>query len=207
MVTVTNKSLVALLALMLLAAACHTTTLVSSWRAPDKQVDMTPLKKILVVAFFKTDASSRQAEDQMAAFLQGKGVVSYKYLGNISRSNEDSVKVRISADGFDGAVTMRLTDVEKQASYQPNIVTTFPGSYQSFISYYFRNQNAFLSSGHFFTTTVYSIETIIYSLHEERIIWTGSTRTTNPDGIKKLTAEVVHTLYKKMKTEGFITSP
>jgi hypothetical protein len=191
--------------LLVISTACNSTRIASSWKAAGKQVRMDGLKKILEVAFFTTETGSHKAEDEMAAFIKVKGVVSYDYLGGISKNNEDSVRAKIRHDGFGGAVTMRLTDVERELDYRPGILSTYPAYYQSFTSYYYRTQAVFLTAGHFIPTRTYSVETNIYSIKENRTIWTSLTKTTNPDGVKKLTAEIAGVLYKKMLKEGFIS--
>jgi hypothetical protein len=45
----------------------------------------------------------------------------------------------------------------------------------------------------------------VYSIKEDRIIWSGLTETTDPDGVKKMTEEVANAVYKKMIKEGFIS--
>lgn len=191
--------------LLVMHTACRSTQIASSWKAAGKQLRIDTLRKILVVAFFTTEAGSHKAEDEMAAFLKGKGIVSYKYLNNMSKNSEDSVRQKIRMDDFDGAITMRLTDVDRELDYHPGVLTTYPAYYQSFTSYYYRTQTAFLTIGHFTPTTTYSVETNIYSLKENKIIWTSLTKTTNPGGVQQLTAEIAAVLYKKMVQEGFIS--
>jgi hypothetical protein len=45
----------------------------------------------------------------------------------------------------------------------------------------------------------------VYSIKEDKIIWSGLTETTNPDGVESMTNEIVKTVYKKMVKEGFIS--
>ena len=58
--------------------------------------------------------------------------------------------------------------------------------------------------GYFTTTKIYTIESNVYSIKDDKIIWSGLTETTNPDGVKKMTAEVAQAVYKQMIKEGFI---
>ena len=89
--------------------ACSATKITSSWREADKTVTINQLNKVLVVALFNNETNRRKAEDQMAGYLKGKGVVSYNYFSDkFNRKNEAVIRETISADGFDGAVTMRV---------------------------------------------------------------------------------------------------
>ncbi len=94
---------------LLLATSCSTTKITSSWRDTNKTLIINNLNKVLVVALFKNEADSRKAEDQMTGYLNGKGVVSYNYFkSKFDKTNEDAIQQKIKADGFDGAITMRL---------------------------------------------------------------------------------------------------
>lgn len=196
----------ALIICTVVVASCNSTKITSSWREPDKQVAVDKLNKVLVLALFKDETSSRKAEDQMAGYLNGKGVVAYNYLDhNFDTKNEDDLREKIKLDGFDGAVTMRLVDVDKEKIYTPGNASLYPSYYRNFSGYYYRSGSYYSNPGYYSTTKTYTVETNVYSLKEDKIIWTGLTETTNPDGVKKLTEEVAKVIYKKMIQEGFIS--
>ncbi len=60
-------------------SSCTSTQITSTWKEPNKEVAIDKLNKVLVVALFKDETSRRRAEDEMAGYLNGKGVVSYNY--------------------------------------------------------------------------------------------------------------------------------
>lgn len=196
----------ALLVGTIIAASCTSTRITSSWREPDKQVAVNKLNKVLVVALFKDETSRHKAEDQMAGYLKGKGIVSYNYLKeSFDKKNEDALREKIKKDGFDGAVTMRLVDVDKEENYTRGNISSYPAYYRNFSGYYYRSWSYYSTPGYYTTTKTYTIETNVYSIKEDKIIWSGLTETTNPDGVKKLTEEVAQVVYKKMVEEGFIS--
>jgi hypothetical protein len=186
--------------------SCNSTRVTSSWREPNKEVVVGQLNKVLVVALFKDETSRHKAEDQMAGYLNGKGVVSYSYLdNNFDQKNEDVLREKIKKDGFDGAVTMRLVDVDKEKIYTPGNTSLYPSYYRNFSGYYYRSWSYYSTPGYYSTTKTYTIETNVYSIKEDKIIWSGLTETTDPDGVQKLTEEVANAVYKQMLKEGFIS--
>jgi hypothetical protein len=190
-----------MLCLMILSS-CGSTQLASSWREPNKQVTINQLSKVLVVALFNTETSRRKAEDQMVTYLNGKGVVSYDYLNDkFNKKNETAIREKIREDGFDGAITMRLVDVEQERVYVQNTPRSSP-YYYDFSFYYFRN---YANSGYYTTTKTYTAEVKVFSIKENKIIWTGVTKTTDPEGVDKLLSEVTKVVYKKMVNEGFVS--
>ena len=189
----------------LMTVACTSTQIISSWREADKTVTINQLNKVLVVALFNNETNRHKAEDQMAGYLNGKGVVSYNYFSDkFNRKNEDVIRETISADGFDGAVTMRLIDVEKEKIYLPSNQPLYPAYSRNFPAYYYRNYGYYQQQDYYRTTRIYTVETNVYSIKENKIIWTGITKTTDPEGVNKLTGEIAQVVYKQMVKEGFI---
>jgi hypothetical protein len=191
----------------LFAASCSSTKITSSWREPDKTVMLNNLSKILVVALFKNETESRKAEDQMASYLNGKGVVSYNYFkSKFDKTNEEAIRKKIKADGFDGAITMRLVDMEQEKIFIPGDRSGFPAYYYSFSSYYHGSFNYYNNPGYYTTTKIYTVEVNVFSIKEDKIIWTGLTKTTDPKGVKKMTEEITKVVYKRMRKEGFVNA-
>lgn len=185
--------------------SCSSTHIASSWRDPDKHIHANDWKKVLVMALLRNETNRRSAEDEMAKYLNGKGITSYSYLDeNFNRKDEQALRSRIKKDGFDAAITMRLIDVDKEKVYTPQQYYMYPMYYDDFITYYYRNWMYYNLPGYYTVTKKFIIETIIYSIKEDKIIWSGITETYDPKGVKRLTSEITRTLRNKMRQEGFI---
>jgi hypothetical protein len=189
----------------MMTVACSSTKITNSWREPDKILTISQLNKVLVVALFNNETNRRKAEDQMAGYLKGKGVVSYNYFSDkFNPTNEEAIRESISAASFDGAVTMRLVDVEKEKIYMPSNMPLYPAYSRNFPAYYYRNYGYSQRQDYYRTTRIYTVETNVYSIKENKIIWSALTQTTDPEGVDKLTGEIAQVVYKKMLKEGFI---
>jgi len=189
-------------------SSCTSTRITSSWREPGKEVVVNQLNKVLIVALFKTAVNSHKAEDQMAAYLNGKGVVSYDYLdNNFNKKNEEAIRTKIKADGFDGAITMRLADVDRDKIYVPGNMAAYPAYLRTFSGYYYNNWPNYLSGGYYKNTKTYTVEVNVYSIKEDKMIWTGITQTTDPNGVKRMTANIAKVVYRQMIKEGFVHKP
>ncbi len=185
--------------------SCRTTKIASSWKEPNKQVDIQNLKKVLVVAMLKSENARRKAEDEMVKFLDGKGIPSYSYLkDSFNRADEKALRTKIKADGFDGAITMTLMDVERERMYTLSYVGIYPGNPISFTNYYYSHWPGNIRDGYYLTTKIFTVEIAIFSILDDQIIWTSETKTVNPDGVVKLTNEIAKVLQKRMLKEGFI---
>lgn len=187
-------------------SACNSTKITSTWREPNKEVSLQKLNKVLVVALLQDETSRRKAEDQMVSYFYGKGVASYDYLDkSVSEKNEDAIREKIKKDGFDGAVTMRLLDVDKEETYARGNISMYPAYYNTFSSYYFRNWGYYSNPGYYLTTKTYTVETNVFSIKEDKIIWTGITKTTDPSGVVKMTDEIGKAVFNEMVNQGFIS--
>lgn len=185
--------------------SCTSTKIVSSWCEPNKQITIENMHKILVVAIFKRESSSNRAEDKMVDYLKEKGVPSYRYFeANFDKKNEDVIRQKIKEDGFDGAVTMRLVAVDKEKIHTPGEIYLYPEYYRNFSGYYYSRWHYNSTPGYYTTSKKFIIETNVYSIKTDKIIWSSITESIDPGGVENLTNEVTKVVYKQMIKEGFI---
>ncbi len=195
-----------LIPFILLFLSCSSTKITRSWREPNKEVSIDKLNKVLVIALLKDETGRREAEDKMIRYLKGKGVVSYNYLDSkMSSTNEDAIREKIKVDGFDGAITMRLLSVEKEKEFIPGMVTPNTINNNHFSNYFLGILPYYSNMGGYLTTDTYMVETNVFSIKEDKIIWTGLTETSDPEGVDKMVKEITKVVYKKMRSEGFIS--
>jgi hypothetical protein len=100
-----------------------------------------------------------------------------------------------------GVVAMRVVGKDQQITASP---ATYWGTtqYATFWGggYYGWGWGGVYDPGYLRTDTVVSVETLVYSLEQNKLVWAGMTRTTNPTEvypfIKELTAKVAAELKK-----------
>ncbi len=178
-----------------------------SWRSPEVTIEMQSLNKVLVVAILKNEANRNTTEDQLVAMLKGKGVASYNYLSKeLPEAKEGEIKKRLTNEGFDGVIIMRLADVDKDVKYVAGNFNSFPTYYNRFWPYYWNTRRNFYQPGYYETTKKYTVETNVYSLLRDKLVWSGLTSSADPGNVEKLMQAVAKEVYKKMKKEGFIVN-
>lgn len=189
----------------LLHTSCNSTRFINTWREPVIKNHTRALNKVLVVALFENETSRRIAEDQMIIYLNGKGAVSYNYFDEYtSVENEQLIRNKIISDGFDGAIIMRLLDVEKEEIYIRDKLSNHSGHNHNFCRHYLKNWDEYCNPGYYLITKSYIVETNIFSIKEDKIIWIGITKTIELGGVSQMTKEIGKAVYKKMIKEGFI---
>ena len=202
------RKIICLAFIAALLSGCSTTAHIEkSWRSPEVSVDMQKLNKVLVVAILKNEANRHATEDQLVAMLKGKGVASYNYLSKeLPEEKEGEIKKRLSNEGFDGVIIMRLADVDKDVKYVPGNFNSFPTYYNRFWPYYWNTRRNFYQPGYYETTKKYTVETNVYSLLRDKLVWSGLTSSADPKNVEKLMDAVAKEVYRKMKKEGFIVN-
>jgi len=188
-----------------LLSSCNSTKIISSWRDSEKQLHKGDWKKVLVVALLRNETNRHRTEDEMVKYLNGRGITSYSYLSEtFDRNDEAALRAKVKQDGFDAAVTLRLIDVEKEKVYAPEQHYMYPAYYNDFSRYYYRNLTYYNTPSYYTVTKKFIIETVIYSIPDDKIIWSGITETYNPQNVEKLTDEIARAIHRKMLDEGFV---
>jgi hypothetical protein len=95
---------------------------------------------------------------------------------------------------------MRPVSMGKRTVYTPPVWTST--YYSSLWGYYGYGWGAMYDPGSIRQDMVVAIETLIYSVPKNALLWAGSSETTNPKDSRKLLADLVKEAAKEMKKEG-----
>src|SRR5689334_253438 len=179
---------------VLTLAACTSTTFTSTWKAPGVQA-VDPTGKKVAAVYMTTDESSRRAaEDILARKLTehgAQGVPSYTLIPASVATDQDRTKQALSGAGIDGVVIMHVLGEKErtQVSYNGPPWGGAP-YYRHFASYWGFGWGAPYSPTEVTTTTELRIETLVYSLVRDQLLWAGTSRTTEPRKISTLVDDV-----------------
>ncbi len=190
---------------LVLSACVPTTTFTSTWKTPDAQA-VSPVGKTVAALFVTRDESKRRAaEDILAADLTARGahgIASYTLVPNAQRGDVEAVKAKLKQAGIQGVVVMREVGKDQQITYRPGYVV--PVYYGGFGPYWGYGWTAVYDPGYLQTDTYVSVETLIYSLRQDKLLWAGTSRTSNPSNLDKLIQEVADAAAKEMTRQGFL---
>ncbi len=199
----------------LLVMSCATTQLTSSWKDPD--YNRGPLKKVVVFAVHDDAAVRRAAEDQAVAHIPvgTQAVASYTLFEKLARGEREKIKARLIEEGFDGAMVTRLIEISKSETYVPPHTYTIPSDprygavphYNSFDNYYSYVQGEVHTTPEFVREdTTAKIETILYTLPDSELIWSGISERVNPRSAKKVAHELAELIAKELVGHGIVGS-
>ena len=198
-------ALLSVAAALFLTSCGSGTKVVQSWRDPAVTAEEGSIKKMLVIALLRDEATRRIAEDEIVAQLQGRAVSSYLYLGPLpTELDMQPFMERLRTDGFDGLMIMRLAEVETQQTYVPG---SYPAYYGSPYGYYGYSYPMYASPGYVQTDQYYRVETNFYSVATEKLVWSGVTSSFNPSSLTGTVDDIMKAIKQKMEFEGFLTKP
>jgi len=198
-------------ALILLAAAsltaCATTTFTSSWKAPDAQpMGKLTGQKVVAVVMARNTAARRAAEDSLAAVLSAngaQGVPSYTLMTDDAAGNEAKAKAAIEGSGAVAVVVMRPVAKDKEISSTASMyMGPRYGPYWG--GYYGYGWGGAWGGTTVRTDTIVTVETLVYSLKQNKLVWAGESRTTNPSNVDAFVKELAAGAAKQMQKLGLL---
>jgi len=185
--------------------ACATTSFTSSWKAPDAQpMGSLAGQKVVAVAMTKNQAVRRSAEDTLVSVLNAngsQGIPSYSILGD--ETDEAKAKAAIEKSGAVAVVVMRPVAQEKEISSTPSMyMGPRYGGYWG--GYYGYGWGGAWGGTEIRTDTIVVVETLVYSLKQNKLVWAGQSKTTNPSKVDAFVKEVAAGAGKEMKKAGLL---
>jgi hypothetical protein len=191
-----------LTAIVAVAVACGTTTkLTAVWKAPDATA--VRFQKIIVAMQTKDQATRRSAESHMVARIP-RSEASYEVLTEDETRDQARAKAKIASAGFDGAVIVRYVGSERQTTYVPGTTWWGPAPYGSMWGYWGYSWGAVYDPGYLVTDTIVSLESLVYDVKQDKLIWASKSDTTNPTSMKDLINSLIDKTVAEMKKQKVI---
>jgi hypothetical protein len=187
-------------------SACATTSYNSTWRAPDAPaVGSMAGKKVVGVVMTKNEGARRGAEDALARELTRngvQGVPSYSIIP--ANATEDEAKAALQKAGVAGVVVLRPVSKDKEVVGTPSMPMYTGPRYGGYWGGYYGYGwgGAWGGGTDIRTNTIVTVETLVYSLESNKLIWAGQSQTTNPSKVDSFVREIVSGAVKEIKKGG-----
>jgi hypothetical protein len=198
-----NLRLISLPFLGVMATACSTTAFHSTWKAPDAQPVSARGEKVIALVVNANQASRRAAEDALARELTKRGaagIAAYTILGEADVKNEATIKEAFERTGAVGVVVLRPVGKQKEVYSTPAV---YAGPYGTFWGGYYPGA---WGGSQVRTDTIVIVETLVYSLRQNKLVWAGESRTTNPTDVDAFVQELVAEAADAMRKQGVIAN-
>ena len=182
-----------------LACASGPTPLASTWRAPE--VYHAPFHRVLAT-FVSTDPLVRRAMEDRLAMRIPSSFPAYQAAPDLSLADREQARERLRGKLFDAAVVMRVVDVQNVRSYRPG--TSWYTGYPSFDDYWGSSWTVAHAPGYAITDRSVFVETAVYSLSENKLLWAGRTTTQTPPSVNELVDRTVDAVAKELRATRVI---
>lgn len=190
--------------MLAVVAACSTTEFKSTWKDPNAQPNELQNRRVAAFVVTPNEALRRSAEDSLSRELTKRGVYAvpgYQMASNQDLADKDKLRARLAQQGIQAAIMMRVIDTRQEVNYVPGVAPY----YGSFYGYWDYGWSAAYDPGYLTTDTVVSVETLVYSVPDGKLIWGGVSETIDPDKVDSFVKEVVDKATDEMKKQGLIS--
>jgi hypothetical protein len=196
-------------ALSLAATALAGPKFTSTWKAPGAAGTTFAGKKVAALIISADEGLRVSGEEalvrELAAIGLAQGVASYRIVPREELRDPAKARGWYERAGVEGVVTMRLVSADVRKTWTPSVWTT--PYYNSLWGYYGYGWGSVYDPGYSREDTVAVIETLVFSVPQNALLWAGVTESTNPKDAGKIIKEVVAATVKEMVKQGLIRKP
>jgi hypothetical protein len=167
------------------------TTFVSSWKSPSAQPMHVAGAKVAALVLMSDLAARRIAEDKLASELVARGaqgVPMYSLVEQMDVKAEPVARDALEKADVAGVVILHPTGTQQQVKPVKEYGNEPYNRYWS--GYYeYGFGSLYVDPGPSYETVV-SVETLIYSLKQNQLVWAGTSKTTNPASLSGMIEEL-----------------
>ncbi|HEU4624529.1 MAG TPA: hypothetical protein VFS52_07200 [Steroidobacteraceae bacterium] len=194
----------------LLLTSCASQEFVSTWKDPAAAPLQLKGAKVAAVVMVKDESMRRPAEDALAREITARGaqgVPMYTLMPGGDPADESAARAACEAAGVQGIVVFKPTAVDKQVETKP--VTSLEPTYGSYWGGYYSagwgTSYAPVTVGEEIDIKrVVTVETRVYSLRQNKLVWSGQSKTTNPEDVDTEVRKLASATAAQLQKEGLL---
>src|SRR5262245_242578 len=179
------------------------TKLVESWKDPE--IKKFGFHKILVVAIAKEPSMRHDAEERLREIIgKDRTVASQDLFPKVDPPpDKEEAKAKITEAGCDGVVIMRAVSSTAKTSVIPGSIE-YDQIYNDFWGYWGQVYTTRWAEGYEERDTAIRVETLVYDIPKDKLVWSGVSNTKNPGSVRNLVLGIADAVGKQMKKEKLI---
>jgi hypothetical protein len=189
----------------LILSACKT-QMGSTWK--DEAYEVEHFDKILVVGNSPNTSVRHAFERELTEKISKKGVTAISSLEVLPVDEEISRETFLKYfkdENIDAVLVTRLVDLKETAEFVEGETYVQPvsGYYGGFYTYYHSVYREVPDPSHFQTTKVYQIETSLFKVEGEKLVWHALSEAYNPTDALEVIDDLAKNIAKKLTDEGY----
>jgi hypothetical protein len=190
----------AVLITLFLSSSCATTATTNVWR---DQTYAGPVKKVLVMGISQQKGIQRFFEDEFVRQFRARGtdaVAGYTVLPYDQKMDKDFIAAKARELGIDAVLVARPLSRAMQRTYVPGQAYAVPGAYSRWGSYY----GSAYSPGYVVEDEYVYIETNMYDVASEKLIWSTQSETIIAASNQELIKSFISTMIAQLESDRLI---
>jgi len=183
-------------------------TFSSTWKAPEATALEFRGQKVVAAVLLKDESRRRLAEDRLAQQIAVRGAQArtmYSLLPGPVGGNEQAARAALEAAGVKGIIVMRPVNIDRTVHVTPPYEgEAYASLWGGYYGYGFSLSYSSPREAKVSETMVVYVETLVYSLAQNKLVWGGTSKTTDPDTIAELIEELSAATTTELQKEGLI---
>jgi hypothetical protein len=175
----------------------------STWKWAEAGTVSLAGKKVAALVITQDDSLRVSGEEALVRELTARGlqmVATYRIVPRPELETADKAKVWYEKAGVEGVVAMRPVSKENVRTYTPSVWMS--PSYGNLWGYYGYGFAAVYSPGSARDDTFVVVETLVFSVPRNQLLWAGVSETKNPKNLQQFVKDLVGATAKEMEKQG-----
>jgi hypothetical protein len=188
-------------------AACANTKISQSWVEPDNKRSY---DDILIIGIAESEQNRRAYESHFVESLRAVGTeaeASYKLIKSNEKFDRDTITKAIEGMGINGVLITHMVAVDEETIYRPTMdyMPMYGGGYYGGMYSYYPHVNSYVTSpGYYTTQETYTLETNLYDVESEELVWSARSRTFAPDSVQEIIVDLTKLLIKDLEDKNLL---
>jgi hypothetical protein len=175
----------------------------SVWTTPAAREVSFAGKKVAALVITQDDSLRVSGEESLVRELTARGlqsVATYRIAPKEELKNPDHAKGWFEKANVDGVVAMRPVSKDKRTTYNPG--TWMNPYYSTLWGYYGYGWGSLYIPGSVEQDTIVVVETTIYSVPRNKLLWAAVSETKNPKDLQRFVQDLVKESVKALHEQG-----
>ena len=201
---------------VLLFSCGSTTKITGAWTNKEELQDKS-YKSVFIAVLNSKVQVKNMLENELAFRAKQRGVKATMshdvFIQTFSKENmpeKETLLSEIQKTGSETIFTVSLLDKETSTRYVPGSTSYYApygagfGYYGGFYGYYSTIYPMVYEPGYYTTDKTYYVESNLYDVQTEKLLWSAQSKTVNPSNLEEFTNDYVAALYDQMLKDGVL---
>jgi len=191
----------------ILLSSCANTKISQSWVEPNNKKSYNDL---LIIGIGESEQNRRAYESHFVEELSSIGTeaeASYKLIKSNEKIDRDTVANAIKGMEIDGVIVTHMVAVDEETIYRPSMdyMPMYGGGYYGGLYSYYPHVNTYVHRPGYYTThETYTLETNLYDVESEELVWSARSRTFSPESVQEVIVDLTKLLIQDLKDKNLI---